>query len=186
MNFPHGFKAKANRISLRLRTDMNLKPLDPVDPISVANRRWLKVISLDELCEEIPVETSHLLTTDPSAFSAFTLPTETGNVIVYNSVHSPGRTASSICHEIAHNILGHQPGRILNGDGCRNFDRQMEAEADWLSGIILIPDKAAHHIVAKNLQTEACEMYGVTEDMLRFRINVSGAIARNKNRRRVR
>jgi Zn-dependent peptidase ImmA (M78 family) len=101
---------------------------------------------------------------------------DTERVIIYNHTHSPGRRNSNIAHEIAHLALGHEFTLPIDTTGCRNIDRDVEDEANWLGPTILIPNEAALHIVRQGMDTEtACELYGVSTDVLRMRINASGA-----------
>lgn len=67
----------------------------------------------------------------------------------------------------------------LDESGCRKIDRDVEDEANWLAGVLLVPDAAAVHVVRLGQsQDEACEFYGVSRQMLTFRINKSGARVR--------
>ena len=55
-------------------------------------------------------------------------------------------------------------------------DSEAEAEADWLSGALLVPEEAAFQIVLGGWSLpEAAAKYGVTQKMVQFRINVTGA-----------
>ena len=60
--------------------------------------------------------------------------------------------------------------------GCRYWDRDVEDEANWLSGALLVPEEGALMVVRRGWSlAEAAEHYGVTEQMVRFRVNVTGA-----------
>lgn len=63
--------------------------------------------------------------------------------------------------------LLHEPAQALDAQGQRHGDGDLEDEASWLSGNLLIPDAAGRHL--------ACEMYGVGQEMLTRRLNMSGA-----------
>ena len=74
---------------------------------------------------------------------------------------------------------------VVCGDsGCRNYDRDQEGEANFLAGCILIPNEAARRIVMSGMDLlEARESYGVSDQMLQYRLNASGArIQRNRRR----
>lgn len=75
--------------------------------------------------------------------------------------------------------------RILDPSGMRNYDRAMEEEANWLGPALLVSDEAAMHIAALGLTiAKASDMYGVSEPLVRMRLNVTGAYQRVANRRR--
>lgn len=57
----------------------------------------------------------------------------------------------------------------LNDLGCRNWDSSIESEADWL-------EEAALKIAREYLHLRtAAKLYGVTEQMIRFGLNVTGS-----------
>lgn len=69
----------------------------------------------------------------------------------------------------------------LDHRGCRNWDPELEEEADWLAGVLLVTEDAALAIVRNGLSLEdAATRYSVSKQMVQFRVNMTGA------RRRVR
>lgn len=53
---------------------------------------------------------------------------------------------------------------------------EVEEEANWLCGVLLIPDAAAVYIVRRALSIEeACARYHVSSELLGMRINLTGA-----------
>lgn len=180
MSLRRGFKTNANRISLRLRDSFGLRAHDPIDLAAIAARLKIPIVRLSELAGDCPAEVHHLSITDRGAFSAVTLSLpDRRRVIVYNDTHDPGRQRSSIAHELAHLLLGHVATLPIDASGVRTIDRDIEDEANWLGATILISDAAALHIVRQGMDTEtACRIYGVSEALLRMRINASGARAR--------
>jgi IrrE N-terminal-like domain len=68
----------------------------------------------------------------------------------------------------------------IDNSGCRNRDRGIEEEANWLGTAIPISDEAALHILHRSIDEEtACSVYGVSLSVLRMRINGSGARIRH-------
>lgn len=52
----------------------------------------------------------------------------------------------------------------------------VEKESEWLTGALLVPRPAALQIADRRLSLEAvAQEYGVSTEMMRFRINVTGA-----------
>lgn len=171
MAFRRGFKAEANRISLRIREQMGFGPLDPIDPANVCTHFDIVLLKLSEL----GCDFSSFLGADCSSFSAVTVPCGWRTAIVHNDSHHPYRQRSNICHELAHCFLGHQCTPPLTESGERARNSGIEAEANFLAGTLLIPNEAAIHIVRQGLVPVAQGIYGVSQQMLEYRLRVSGA-----------
>jgi Zn-dependent peptidase ImmA (M78 family) len=60
-----------------------------------------------------------------------------------------------------------------------NWGQELEEEANWLAGALLVSDEAAIAVARSKMSIEnAARKYGVSSKMMRFRLNVSGAHAR--------
>jgi IrrE N-terminal-like domain len=169
--FRRGFKAEANRISLRVREQMGLRPIDPIDPAKVCAHFDIVLLKLSEL----DCDSSSFLGASRSSFSAVTVPCGWQTAIVHNDSHHDYRQRSNICHELAHCFLGHQCTPPLTESGERARDGGIEAEANFLAGALLIPNEAALHIIRQRLVSVAQGIYGVSQPMLDYRLRVSGA-----------
>ena len=88
-------------------------------------------------------------------------------------------------HELAHGFLGHKPCSAFNCDGERHYDGGIEAEASFLAGALLITNESAWYIVRAQLIGVARQMYGVSQQMLDYRLRVSGALTRASRLRSV-
>ena len=177
MSVPHGFKAKANRIAVGVRHQIGLKPEAPIDLRALATHLHLTLVPITDFGSTCPRQVTQLVEKDSRAFSALLLPIGSGRkIVLYNDRNSEGRFNSDIAHEISHVLLAHPPASPFDDSGCRAFDKDIEHEANCLSGYILIPDEAARKIVKCGLpQHYACGEYGVSREMLEFRLNSSGA-----------
>ena len=173
MGFRRGFKAEANRIALRVREQMGLSPVAPIDPEELCARYDIVLIKLSELAPGSP-----LLRASNSCFSAVTVPCGVHTAIVHNDAHHPYRQRSNICHELAHCFLGHGCVPPLTPNGERARDCTMEAEANHLAGVLLLTNEGAAHVLFRRLLDEAQHIYGISEAMLRYRLRISGAITR--------
>lgn len=171
MAFRRGFKADANRISLHVRAQMDLGPLDPIDPAKVCAHFEIVLLRLTDLDCDI----SSFLGVSRSSFSAVTVPCGLRTAIVHNDSHHECRQRSNICHELAHCFLGHQCTPPLTEFGERARDGGIEAEANFLAGTLLIPNEAAIYVVRQGLISAAQDIYGVSGSMLEYRLRVSGA-----------
>jgi len=88
-------------------------------------------------------------------------------------------------HELSHIILGHPPKPPLLEDSCRNFDPLMEKEANELGFTLLVPKLAAlHAIEGFGHLIAAGRFFGVSQDLLRYRIRITNANGWAKNRAR--
>ena len=184
MALPHGFGAAANRIAVGLRTQENLAAYAPIDVCALAERMGIAVSPLTAFAGVCPEAVAQLVG-DAGAFSALLLSDGAGGrMAVINDSHSINRQNSSIAHESAHSLLAH-PREVLSVRvDCRDFDGGLEAEANYLAGCILIPNEAAWRIVRSGMDLDlAQERYGVSRQMLDYRLNVSGARRRQGQRR---
>ena len=86
-----------------------------------------------------------LTTTGKGLWSAALIPVGRVRIIIVKTAHSVERQVSSLAHEMAHHLLEHPfDETLLNMEKqCRNFDKVKEDQAKFLSGELLIPQKAA-------------------------------------------
>ncbi len=105
-------------------------------------------------------------------------------IIVYNDHNSPERQRSDVSHELAHITLKHKPRPVFGEGGCRAWDeeqKEQEEEAAWLSGALLVPTETALEIARNGIPIEeAASIYGVSVQLMRLRLNVTGALIRAK------
>ena len=116
------------------------------------------------------------------AWSAITVSDGKNHLIVLNPTHAPTRTNSSLAHEIAHVLLGHEPSIMFvmpqSDIVLRTHNKEQEDEANWLAGCILLPRDALLRVRRIGLtDDQICVGYGVSPAMLRFRINATGVDA---------
>lgn len=172
MKFKRGFKAEANRIAVRVREQIGLTAIDPIDPIDICKHFDIELIKLSELdCDT----TVFLHGKENSVFSAVTVSHGVKTAIVHNDSHHPFRQRSNICHELGHCFLGHKSTPPLTENGERNRDGSIEGEANYLAGTLLLTNEGALHILKNGLLSVAQEHYGISQQMLHYRLHVSGA-----------
>jgi Zn-dependent peptidase ImmA (M78 family) len=114
---------------------------------------------------------------EPEAgFSALTVCAGTRRLIVYNQRHPPGRRASSLAHELAHVILDHPPGPVLDSARARLWDETLEAEADWQAGALLVPREGAVAWLRRERGPAGGERhFGVSRALFLWRVYQTGA-----------
>ena len=177
--FARGFKSWCENVATHQRRELDLTPTDPIDAFALAKHLGIIVWRAEEVPAINPQTLKVLLKEDPESWSAVTLYLGNQHVIIMNSAHSKARQASDLMHELAHILLDHSPARVdVSDDGLlmlNTFSREQEEEAGWLSGCLLLPREALIRIRGERMApVEAARKYGVSRDMLQFRLRVTG------------
>lgn len=188
MKLRRGFKSEATKLALEVRAELGLGPLDGLDPLGLAQYLEIPVEPLSRLVPD-SARIQYFLAEEQEAFSALTVFDGHRRIIVHNDSHSKGRQNSDLAHELAHALLLHEPEPALDpSTGCRNWNDGREEEANWLGGELLVTSDMALAVArGKFTEQEARERLGVSEAMLRWRINATGAnkrVQRERMRRR--
>jgi len=82
-------------------------------------------------------------------------------------------------HELAHFLLDHKPTTIIISEeldiAICSFDAKQEDEANWLAWAVLLPRAALLECLRRRLSIDAiAEEYGVSKDLVTFRIRMAG------------
>jgi hypothetical protein len=174
-----GFKAEAERLAERTRTQMSLRPADRLAIRDLAAHLRVEIIPADQLVARSRLE--ELDRIQPGAFSAATFRLPGGRTVaVYNPCgNDPARTNSDIGHELAHILLDHDVREIqqIAGHTFLTCNPEQEDEATWLAGCLLLPRplllrEARNGADADTIATR----YEVSQHMARFRLNTSGVL----------
>lgn len=175
MAYRRGFKTEANQRANEIRSELGLGPLDPLDPRRLADELCIPVFNLTEMAKLDPT-IRHLVDVDTTAFSAVTIFAGRRRGIVHNDTHSLGRQNSNLAHELSHGLLIHPPTPALGATGCRVWDPVVEDEANWLAGALLVSEAATIEIVKRDINLAiAADHFAVSEEMVRWRVNMTGA-----------
>jgi len=177
--FRRGFKTSSEETALKIRRKLGLAPNAPVDPAAIAKLLAIPIVVPAELSEMTDGVRDRLTQEHSEAWSAITVSDGGQHLIVFNPAHAATRTKSSLAHEIAHVILGHEPSTIFitpqSDVSLRTHNRDQEEEANWLAGCILLPREALLYARRLGLSNdEICTRYGVSPAMCRFRVNATG------------
>jgi hypothetical protein len=171
-----GFKTEANAIADEVRGELGLTALDALDPWALADHLDIEVWPLSTLVSDAPSALHHLQAVEPGAFSAVTVFCGAERTIVHNDGHVRGRQVSNVTHELSHGLLLHPAVTAFDERGCRHWDEDIEDEANWLAGALLITVDAALWIARSGTSDdEAATRFGVTRRMVTYRVNVTGA-----------
>lgn len=173
-----GFPAEADRLAAAVREELGLGCHDRLDPRRLADEYGIPVCSIADLVAAgaDPASIRQLTVVDSGCFSAGTVLTGTGRLIIFNPVHGDGRLANSVAHELAHLLLEHAPGPAIGPGGCRVWDQEMESQADLLAAVLLVPRNAALACARVGLpHPVGAARFGVSADLMRWRTDHTGA-----------
>lgn len=174
-----GFKSWCENVAVQLRKDLGLTPIEPLDVSALTDWLSVNVWTPHEIPGLESKWTHILLNKDPNAWSAVTLAVNSKNLIILNPSHSKARQASDLTHELAHILIEHDAGRVdISPDGLlmlSTYNRDQEDEANWMAGCLLLPREALAVTMKQQIDFEAtAKKFGVSRDMLRWRMNVTG------------
>lgn len=179
MKFERGFKTHANRLALEVREDLDLEHVSPLCPWGLAEFLAIPIAPLSSLndgSEELAGHVDYLARRVPNIFSAMTIFHGRRRFIVHNDAHAQTRQRSDLAHELAHALLMHPPHLPFCETGQRIFNGGLEAEAGWLGPVLLVPNEAARWASENKLSDQdAAQHFGVSVDLIRFRLRMSGA-----------
>ena len=176
MALRRGFKSEAERIAQQVRSEVGIGAAQMVTPEVLADLLSVEIRSGDELISRKRfVELDQI---QEGAFSACTFRPSNGRVVVvYNPISPPTRKRSDLAHELAHILLNHDLSRIekLGDVTFITCDATQEEEAAWLAGCLLLPRALLLREVRKGSSaSKIARQSGVSESLVRYRINVTG------------
>lgn len=175
MSLPRGFKANAERESLRLRSELGLARTDALDLTRLAEHLDVEIVSAGELIDVTRLE--ELERIQAYSFSAATFKVADRTFVVTSPLRTTARQASDIAHELSHGLLGHELSEIREIDGVpfRTCRPDEEEQATTFGGTLLLPRELLVAAARQGLgPAQIAEKYNVTVEMARFRYNSTG------------
>jgi IrrE N-terminal-like domain len=174
-----GFKSECESLAAAVRSEIGLDTRAPLDSRVLAESLVIPLHPVSSLRGDgVAAAIQHVMVVNQAVLSAMTILPEwprRHRVIIFNDGNSEARQNSDVAHELSHGLLLHEP-RTAIVNGCRDYAKGEEDEAAWLSGCLLVPRDVAL-VVAKSgvaLHLAAME-YGVSTEMMRYRVNSTGA-----------
>lgn len=185
MTLRRGFKSEAERTAAAQRALLGLRPTDPVDPFVLLRHHRITVRTPAEVCAMsiLPPDTLQILAEHSDCWSAMTVRTPKGTVVVHNPQHEQPRQHSNLVHELGHVLLNHKPGALQTVAGCvmRDFDEVQEEEAKHLGNTILAPRAALAALARRGLNTsQAGRVLGASEQLTGYRAQTTGVIRQHR------
>jgi Zn-dependent peptidase ImmA (M78 family) len=181
-----GFKKEADELGEEVRQELGVSALTPLDPWRLAEHLAIPVWRLSDYQAEISGAAAILSGAEQHAFSAMIAFAGSRRVIIHNDTHALTRQRADMSHELAHALLIHKPHVVVSGEEPA-FDTAQEDEASWLGGVLLVPDEACFSLCWRGVSLrDAADRMGVSVDLMRWRINKTGAQRRVLRARRSR
>lgn len=170
--------AEATALACQVRVELEIGKFARLDPHALAGSLRIPIWALSSMLEQSP-GVGYLLTEEPEVFSAVTVFAGPRRTIVHNDAHMAARQNSNVAHELSHALLHHPPTPAMDDIGNRIWNQDIEDEATYLAGCLLMTPEAAL-ATAKGRWTvaEAAARFGISEQMVNFRINKTGARVR--------
>ena len=177
--FIRGFKARCENTALQFRAHLDLEDTEPLPAHELAEYLDVWMWEMVDVLGLPRESLRYLASAEGDEWSAVAVRVGTQDIIVLNPSHSPARQSNDLMHELAHIILNHKPCQVLvsesTGFGFRTFEKRQEAEADWLAGCLLLPRPAVASCYGRKMQIEeAADYFGVSKDLYRFRLRMTG------------
>lgn len=110
----------------------------------------------------------------------------TTRLIIENPTHDEYRRRSTVGHAMGHVLLEHPfDVHLSDEESCRSGSPQLEEEATWLAGELLLPRAAARRVIFRDWPLEqVMDFYGVSEQMAKWRLGISGGYQIRQRARR--
>lgn len=179
--FARGFKTGAERKGVEQRRLLGLAATAPLDAFTLATHLHIEVCAFTTLLSDEEAQRLMYPADPKQEISAFWMHNCDGDpIILHNPAHSVRRQQSDIMHEIAHIMLGHTcdeaTRRICIQFGLQYYNKLQEEEAKFLGGCLQITRDGLLWALRKRYSTsEIADFYNASEEMVRFRINATGA-----------
>lgn len=173
MKFVRGFKQDCEQVVAALREELHLQVDEPIDMSGLALHLEIPVRPFAAYVEAAGAANDANVGEIYQKISAFTVFRNSHRTIVYNERHTPPRHRSNMAHELSHALL-HHPAL---GSGLPASQEEIhEQEAAWMGGVLMLTRPQAMHLARAKLPwTEAMQRFEISQQMLRFRMNVTGA-----------
>lgn len=174
-----GFKSQAERLAQDHRVRVGLGPNDRLDPRAFLEGHGFLVWEPADVPGMEPEELHQLTVADPESWSGVTINFEESKLIIVNPQHLLGRQANTLMHEWSHIELNHKPNRVDRSENglllLSDYPKELEEEADWLAGCMLLPrDGLLHHCRVGLDAQGVANHFGVSRQLATWRIGATG------------
>ena len=138
-----GFKTRCENISEELRQELGLRKSAPLAAEDLAKHLGVFLWEPSDI-KGLSKDSIRLLTRwGDKSWSALAISVGEAHAIIYNPAHIKGRRSIDIMHELSHILLVHEPSQLMVSPNTpyvlRSYNKEMEDEATWLAGCLLLP-----------------------------------------------
>lgn len=174
-----GFKKFAEDLASEIRNEMSIPAHDRLCAFALATHLGVPTLKFSQLLpmakDKFGVTGAQLQALEDEVHG-LCIPYGTARrAILYNDKRGPARQQSDVAHEASHILLGHPMADIVSG-AIGQRSKELEDEATTLGATLLLPQAAAIHVLRTKMSAEAAiAHYGISEQLLQWRCNVSGA-----------
>lgn len=185
-----GFKSQTEKISIQLRNEIGLTVYDQFDPIEFLASKGFVVWFPANIPGISHDHVNQLTKKDPDSWSGVTVKEGEEIAIIVNPSHPATRQANTLMHEWAHVELRHKPNRVDRSTNglllLSDYPAEVEEEADWLAGAVLLPRDGLIHFRSSGMNAERiADQYGVSKQLTNWRLRMTGVERQIANRNRM-
>ncbi|AQX01474.1 ImmA/IrrE family metallo-endopeptidase [Elizabethkingia anophelis] len=180
-----GFKAEAERISVRLREAMGIHPCARLCAFKLAEHLNLRVFkATDFLSDEKSISLLEGTNGYSNEWSALTMINKDDErIIIYNPFNSEARQQSDLMHEIAHILCKHELSNETFGFkipfGMREYNPIQEEEAKCLGASLQLSKPSLLWSRKRKLTNEQISQeFNASIEMVRYRMAMTGIYKR--------
>jgi hypothetical protein len=180
MPLRRGFKARAEELAHEQRLELGLKPSERFEPRTLATHLDIPLIKLSD-CWRAASYGSTAVAEAASGLrgvvSAITVYDGYCRAIIYDDANAATRIASDLSHELSHILLEHQPVSLERADCYQDRDQEMEDEATYLGGALLVPRAGVLALMRSGMtEAAAATHFGVSAKLCGWRVRVTGVM----------
>ncbi len=168
------FHRRCETTSTDQRVLLGLRAFDPLLAQILAEKLDAQVLTLEQFASISFNQVDHLLSSDK--WSAAILCHEP-LMIVINPNHAPVRRESDLMHELGHVLLNHPMAQFHPETGLPLRSQVHEEEATFLGSCLQVPRRGLFWAMQFNWSlTKIANHFGASESMVKFRLNMTGAL----------
>jgi len=174
-----GFKAHAERLSLDTRNRLGISNDNAIDPKTLVQSKGCLVWTPEDVPDFDLSHLTQLTVSDSDSWDAVTIREGDCTVIVVNNTRPLARQSNTIMHEWAHLELKHKPSRVDEFENdlllLSDYPKDLEDEADWLSGAMLAPRDGLANLRKRGLNDDQiAEAFGISSQLATWRLRMTG------------
>ncbi len=177
MNRPQ-YAAWIEREARRLREGAGVGPYDRLDPVFLAEKLSIRVVSIDEFLHIVPQPIQDVLGAHSECWDGGTLVFPGGEaLIIYNPARDARRRNATLMEELAHLHLNHQASSFITIGGVvlRSCNKSNERQAYAVGAAALLPSYLLQAACANgHCKTSVADYHLVSKELVTFRENVTG------------